>query len=261
MSPPSRRSRCGTSLRWRCWWRRPAAGSPGWTARRARPPEAGWPATGRCTTTCCPFSAPPSNTTERPEEMNGDPGQAPGADRDPGHTPDRDPGHTPDPDLPDESWNAQARDETTEERLDRNFLELLQELRVAQAGVQILFAFLLSLAFTQRFDKLNHVQRDVYIVALVASAVAAALFIAPVAWHRLLFRRRRKEELVSSGNQMALAGLAALLVSVAASVLLIVDVTLGPVPAIVITVLVTIWYLLFWYALPIRSRFQARKRR
>ena len=100
----------------------------------------------------------------------------------------RDPDHPADPDLPDEDWNAQARDETDQERLDRNFLELLQELRVAQAGVQILFAFLLSLAFTQRFAELTSGQRDVYIVALVASAVAAALFIGPVAWHRLLLR-------------------------------------------------------------------------
>ena len=169
----------------------------------------------------------------------------------------RDPDHPADPDLPDEDWNAQARDETDQERLDRNFVELLQELRVAQAGVQILFAFLLSLAFTQRFAELTSGQRDVYIVALVASAVAAALFIGPVAWHRLLFRRRRKHELVDAGNRMALAGLAALLVSVVAAVLLIVDVTIGRPAAVVITALVALWYVAFWCALPIWSRYRA----
>jgi hypothetical protein len=182
------------------------------------------------------------------------------ADPDPDHPTDPDPDHPTDPDLPDESWNEQARNETDVERLDRNFLELLQELRVAQAGVQILFAFLLSLAFTQRFGELTRVQRDIYIVALVASAVAAALFIAPVAWHRLLFRRRRKHELVDAGNRMALAGLAALLVSVVAAVLLIVDVTIGPVVAVVITAMVALWYLAFWYALPIWSRYRSEDR-
>jgi hypothetical protein len=168
----------------------------------------------------------------------------------------RDPDHPADPDLPGESWNARARDETDEERLDRNFLELLQELRVAQAGVQILFAFLLSLAFTQRFAELTSAQRDVYVVALVASAVAAALFIAPVAWHRLLFRRRRKHELVNAGNRMALAGLTALLVSVVAAVLLIVDVTVGRAAALVTTAAVALWYGVFWFALPIWTRYR-----
>jgi archaellum biogenesis protein FlaJ (TadC family) len=161
-----------------------------------------------------------------------------------------------DPDLPDEGWNARARDETDQERLDRNYVELLQELRVAQAGVQILFAFLLSLAFTQRFGVLTPIQRDIYIVALVASAVAAALFIAPVAWHRVLFRRRRKHELVDTGNRMALGGLAALLISVVAALLLIVDVALGPRWAVAITVVVALWYVTFWYILPIWSRYR-----
>jgi amino acid transporter len=166
-----------------------------------------------------------------------------------------------DPDLPDEGWNTRARDETDQERLDRNFLELLQELRVAQTGVQILFAFLLSLAFTQRFGALTAIQRDIYVVALVAAAVAAALFIAPVAWHRLLFRRRRKDELVRTGNWMALAGLAALFLSVVAAVLLIVDVALGPRWAVLITSATAVWYVMFWSVLPIRSRYRDRPER
>jgi hypothetical protein len=159
-----------------------------------------------------------------------------------------------DPDLPDESWNNQTRDESDQERLDRNFNELLQELRVAQAGVQILFAFLLSLAFTQRFDVLTDIQRGIYLVALVAAALAAALFIAPVSWHRILFRMRRKHELVEAGNRFALAGLAALVTSIAAAVLLIVDVVVGPVAAIILTVIVSSCYVLLWYALPVQKR-------
>jgi len=146
------------------------------------------------------------------------------------------------------------RGESTAERLDRNYNELLQELRVAQAGVQILFAFLLSLAFTQRFGVLTDIQRGIYLVALVAAAVAAALFIAPVSWHRLLFRMRRKHELVDAGTRFATAGLAALLVSVAASVLLIADVVVGPVAAIALTVVIGGCYCVFWYALPLMQR-------
>ena len=164
------------------------------------------------------------------------------------------------PQLPDESWNRRVRDETEQERLDRNFLELLQELRVAQTGVQILFAFLLSLAFTQRFSMLTTFERQTYIVALLASAVAAALFIAPVAWHRVLFRQRRKHELVHTGDRMALGGLAALLISVVASVLLIVDVAVGPAWAGALTAAVAAWYVVFWYALPIWSRYRADRR-
>jgi hypothetical protein len=144
--------------------------------------------------------------------------------------------------------------ETEKHRWDRNFGDLLQELRVAQAGVQILFAFLLSLAFTQRFGVLTDIQRGIYIVALVGAALAAALFIAPVSWHRLLFRMRRKHELVHAGTRFATAGLVALLLSVSASVLLIVDVVLGPVAAVVLTVLVSGCYLVCWYALPLLER-------
>jgi hypothetical protein len=163
-----------------------------------------------------------------------------------------------DPQLPHPRWNAKERDETDVERLDRNFQDLLQELRVAQAGVQILFAFLLTLAFTQRFTTLNDVERTIYLVSLLAAAAAAALFIGPVAWHRVLFRQRRKQELVTAADRMALGGLVALLVSIAAAVLLIVDVAIGPVAAVLLSGLVTLWYVLLWYVLPLRSRSRAK---
>jgi Family of unknown function (DUF6328) len=159
-----------------------------------------------------------------------------------------------DPPLPYPRWNAKERDETEVERLDRNFQDLLQELRVAQAGVQILFAFLLSLAFTQRFGVLTGVQRAIYIVSLLAAAAAAAMCAGPVVRPQVLFRQRRKQELVTAADRMAVSGLIALLLSIAAAVLLIVDVTVGPVAAVLLTGLVTLWYVLLWYVLPMRSR-------
>src|SRR5437764_8860996 len=116
---------------------------------------------------------------------------------------------------------ADGRDETEAERADRNFSELLQELRVAQTGVQILFAFLLTLPFTQRFEKVGAGDRSVYLGTLLATALATACLIAPVSQHRILFRHRRKPELVVAANQLAQAGLAFLLIAVIGAVYLI----------------------------------------
>src|SRR3977135_1157192 len=107
------------------------------------------------------------------------------------------------PDTPAEpatTDGGDGREETPLERWDRNFGELLQELRVAQTGVQILFAFLLTLPFTQRFTKITSFQKDVYFVTLLLAPAASACIIAPVAHHRILFRRRQKEYLVAVSN-------------------------------------------------------------
>ena len=112
------------------------------------------------------------------------------------------------------------RDESEAQRDDRNLAELLQELRVAGLGVQVLFGFLLSLPFTNRFDKLGPAQRDLYLASLVLAAVATALLVGPVAYHRLVFRRRQKESLVRAASVMAIAGLAAVGLAVSAAVLL-----------------------------------------
>jgi hypothetical protein len=104
-------------------------------------------------------------------------------------------------------------------RADRNFAELLQELRVAQTGVQILFAFLLGLAFTDRFAKLGTMERDIYIATLAASAMTGALLVAPVMAHRLLFQRGFKRELVRVGHRFAIAGLCGLLTAIVGGLL------------------------------------------
>jgi len=107
------------------------------------------------------------------------------------------------------SGSADPHDESEAERMDRNFGEPLRELRVAGLGVQVLFGFLLSLPFTNRFTRLSGGQRDLYLTCLVLAAVATALLLGPVAYHRLVFRRGRKESLVQAASMMAMAGLAA----------------------------------------------------
>src|ERR671932_1269427 len=106
-----------------------------------------------------------------------------------------------------------GRPETDWERADRNLNELLGELRVALPGVQVLFAFLLTMPFTQRFSKVNAFQEKVYFVTLLCAAAASALLIAPTAHHRIQFRQQDKDHLVLVANRLALAGLAALAVS------------------------------------------------
>ncbi|MEU1041162.1 DUF6328 family protein [Streptomyces sp. NPDC005551] len=120
-----------------------------------------------------------------------------------------------------------ARNETPPERADRNFAELLQELRVVQTGVQILFAFLLTLAFTQRFPTLDTVQRVTYVTTLLLAVLAAALFVAPAALHRSLFQQNAKATIVRVSSHLATAGLCVLMLAFTGSVLLVVDVTLG----------------------------------
>src|SRR3954467_14224437 len=125
------------------------------------------------------------------------------------------------------------RDETDTERLDRNLIELLQEVRVVQTGVQVLFAFLLTIPFSARFDHVTQFQTVVYFTTLLVTAAAAVLLIAPTSWHRILFRRGDKEHLVQIANGFALAGLGCVAVSMVGVVLLVSDVLFGP-PAMVI---------------------------
>src|SRR5262249_30241735 len=100
-----------------------------------------------------------------------------------------------------------------------NLIELLQELRVAGLGVQVLFGFLLSIPFTTKFDKLDHAQRGLYVGSLVLAATATALLLAPVAYHRLVFRQNRKEQLVKDANVLAMRGPAGAGLAVSAAVL------------------------------------------
>jgi hypothetical protein len=149
---------------------------------------------------------------------------------------------------------AESRGETVDQVLDRNVAELLQELRVAFTGVQILFAFLLSLAFTQRFAELDGFDIAVYTTALMSTALATMVLIAPVSFHRIVFRRRQKAALVVVADRLLMAGLAALIPAISSSVLLILDVVLGRGPAIVGSSVTAAVGLLTWYVLPLVIR-------
>jgi Family of unknown function (DUF6328) len=144
--------------------------------------------------------------------------------------------------------------ETEAERDDRNLIELLQELRVAGLGVQVLFGFLLSIPFTTRFVKLSHVQHGLYVAALLLAATATALLLAPVAYHRLVFRTHRKEQLVKDANILAILGLAAVGLAVSAAVLLVVSFVDQGATVVLVTVFVVCLFAVLWFVLPLARR-------
>jgi hypothetical protein len=149
---------------------------------------------------------------------------------------------------------AESRGETVDQVIDRNVGELLQELRVAFTGVQILFAFLLSLAFTQRFAELDGFDLFVYTTALMTTAVATLLLIAPVSFHRIVFRRRQKAALVVVADRLLVVGLALLIPAISSAVLLILDVALGRWQGVLGGSFTALVGLLTWYALPLAIR-------
>jgi O-antigen/teichoic acid export membrane protein len=143
-------------------------------------------------------------------------------------------------------------------RRNRNFAELLQELRVAQTGVQILFAFLLILPFSNRFSELNQLNRVVYVITLVSAATATAFLIAPVSYHRIVFRQGRKPEVLAIASRMAQLGVAALLVSVVGALFLAIAVAVGEPAVAIITAAVAALYICLWYLLPVINRRRLR---
>jgi hypothetical protein len=141
--------------------------------------------------------------------------------------------------------------ETEKHRWDRNFADLIQELRVAQTGVQILFAFLLTLPFTQRFSEVTEFQKDVYFVTLLFSACAGILFIGPVSWHRVLFRRQEKGEVVFAANWMAIGGLWCLAMAIVGVILFVSDFLFGSTAAVIASGCIGAMIVVLWYALPL----------
>jgi hypothetical protein len=162
------------------------------------------------------------------------------------------------PERQDASASSDGRRETEAQRDDRNFGELIQELRVVSLGVQVLFGFLLSLPFTVRFDQLGGGQRGIYMASLVLSAVATVLLLGPVAYHRLVFRRGMKEPVVRFSNAMAITGLAAVGGAVLLAVLLVTDYVAGPLAATLITVVMAFLLGGLWFAIPFGRRERPR---
>jgi hypothetical protein len=147
-----------------------------------------------------------------------------------------------------------GRYESEEERADRNLSDLLQELRVALPGVQVLFAFLLTVPFTQRFDQLSGFEQKLYFGVLIAVALATVLLVAPTVGHRILFRRQQKEYLVTVSNRLALAGMFLLAVSMCGAIGLISAFLFSTATAIISTVVMAVAFLSFWFTGPILRR-------
>jgi Family of unknown function (DUF6328) len=147
--------------------------------------------------------------------------------------------------------------EDTKERLDRELIELLNELRVALPGVQVLLAFMLTLPFTDRFDRLSPLQKDTFVVALLSTACAIVLFMTPTSYHRLRFREGDKEQILTTSNRLSIAGIALMGLGLAAVVFLIMDVLFSTPTAVAVGLALAILIASLWFALPLirRTRF------
>ena len=153
--------------------------------------------------------------------------------------------------LRDDGWNEQARDETPMQRLDRNWADLLQELRVVQTGVQLLTGFLLTLPFQTRFEQLSAYERTIYLITVALSVAATGFLIAPVSLHRILFRRHARELMVTVSHRLAIVCLVLLGAAIVGVVLLTFDVVAGTATGVVAAgstflLLVSLWAGLPW---------------
>jgi MFS family permease len=144
-----------------------------------------------------------------------------------------------------------TRNETEHERLDRNWNELLQELRVTQTGIQILTGFLLTLPFQQRFAELDEFQRNVFLVTVSLSAAATGMIIAPVSFHRVMFRKREKPLLVRASDRFARVGLILLALAVSCVALLIFDVVVGRFAGVLASSCLLALFVVCWFIAPL----------
>lgn len=148
------------------------------------------------------------------------------------------------------SEDGRGRHETPNERADRRWNELLQEVRVAQTGAQILFGFLLSVVFMPRFATLDGFARGLYVVTVVLGALATGALIAPVAYHRLLAGRRLKPELVDATSRVVGLGVVLLALTIGAALLLLLHVAVdGPLSWLIVAAVMA-WFALWWWLLP-----------
>ena len=144
-----------------------------------------------------------------------------------------------------------AGERRSREDLNRELIELLNELRVALPGVQVLFAFLLAVPFANGWRRVTEFQRDVFFVAFLCTAAATALLIAPSAYHRLRWREHDKERMLETANRLTIAGLAMLALAISASVFLITDILFDLWEAVLVTTLVAAGFAWLWYGLPL----------
>ena len=145
----------------------------------------------------------------------------------------------------------EANGEDREDRLNRELIELLNELRVVLPGVQVLFAFLLTVPFTNQFQKVTNEQRQIYFWTFICTTIATALLIAPSAHHRLRWRQRDKERLLRTSNRLAIAGMIFLTLALVGAVYLVTDLLFHPAAAAAVTAAIGLVFLWFWWGLPL----------
>jgi hypothetical protein len=152
-------------------------------------------------------------------------------------------------------------DENKEERHNRELIELLNVLRVALPGVLVLFAFLLAVPFATGFPKLSKLDRDIFFVAFIATALSTVLLIAPSSYHRLRWRQHDKERLLVASNRLTIAGLASLAVAITSAVFVITDFLFHRAWAATFAAFIAVCFLVLWYGLPLAAVIQDRRKR
>ena len=145
-----------------------------------------------------------------------------------------------------------GRDESEQERIDRNLQEMLGELRVALPGVQVLFAFLLVVPFNQRFAQVTDFQKTLYLVTMLFTTASTICLIAPTAHHRLEFRKQDKEAIVETGNRIVIVGLGLLAIAMTGAVLFVTDYLYGTGTMLAAAGGVALAFAVLWYAIPLR---------
>jgi hypothetical protein len=161
------------------------------------------------------------------------------------------------PDKDTDGVNAETdpgSDEPRSERLNRELIELLNELRVALPGVQVLFAFLLTVPFSDRFQTITSAQRALYFATLVGTTIATALFMAPTSFHRIRFRQGDKERMLRDSNVFAIVGIGSMAVSITLAITLIADLLFGVGTAIAVGVAALLLMGVLWFAYPFSRR-------
>ena len=152
----------------------------------------------------------------------------------------------------------QKTGENEQERTARELIELLQELRVVLPGVQVLFAFLLTVPFSARFADVSPLQQAVFFGTLVCTAISAGLLIAPSAHHRLLWRQQAREHRLRVANRLAIAGMILLVPGMVGAIFVITDILFGSTAATVGTAIIAAFFVYVWFVLPIRYRLNER---
>jgi hypothetical protein len=149
---------------------------------------------------------------------------------------------------------ASGGDESQKQRVDRELIELLNELRVSLPGVQVLFAFLLTVPFSSGFERLTDGQRSWYFATFLATAGASAFLMAPTSYHRILFRRLDKERMIRTANRFAIAGTALLSLAIGGAVFVVADVMYATEVAGLTTAAVAVVLAWLWFGLPLWRR-------